>query len=309
MSFNWFTLALIGHVSNGAAFLIDKILLRSAFTRSATYAGVVGLMSGTVAVLIPFVKVWPSGGIWIVALVSGATFILALWAFFAALSKGETSRVVPIVGSLIPIFTLAGTFTFLGERLTDVNFVGFGCLIVATVLLSSGRGKGRPDKATIWLAVTAAALFAIASVTVKATYDASEFLGGLVVTRLTAALMALIILVWFDRRAGREVLIMFHLADSKLHKIHTISNKTVLLALAGQSLGAFGFVFIQWATANGSASIVNALQAVQYAFLVLAALLLRHVAPKLLGEDLTRQVLLRKSLALALTAVGLYLVV
>lgn len=309
MPFHWFPLALIGHLSNGVAFIIDKILLRSAFSRSATYAGTVGLMSGTVFVLLPFVSRWPEGWIWVAALVSGATFVLALWAFFTALAKGEASRVVPIVGSLIPIFTLAGSFTFLGERLSDVTFVGFGCLILATMLLSSGTGKGRLSAETIWMAVIAALLFAVASITAKATYTASGFFGGLVVTRIAAALMALILLVFFDRRAGREVLTLFHLSSGQGAHVRIPSNQTALLVLVGQALGAIGFVFVQWATAAGSASVVNALQAVQYALLVLVALVLRKMAPKLLGEELSRNVLLRKITALVITAIGLYLVV
>ena len=58
---DWFYLAIIGHLANGVSFLIDKILLRSAFSRSATYAGLVGILSFAVVVLVPFVTVCPTG--------------------------------------------------------------------------------------------------------------------------------------------------------------------------------------------------------------------------------------------------------
>lgn len=305
---SWFILALIGHLCNGAAFVIDKILLRTAFSRSATYAGIVGLLSVLIVLAVPFVRTWPEGTYWLIAAVSGATFVLALWAFFAALARAEASRIVPIVGSLIPILTLAGAFVFLGERLSDRTFLGFGLLILATFILSSG-GKGRPSHDAIWLAVTSSFLFAISSVTAKATYDASGFLGGFVATRLVAAVTALVLVAVIDRHAGQEILQIVR-PHRRLSSKHKQPGQTAAwLAIIGQSLGALGFLFVQWAIAQGSASVVNAMQAVQYAFLVLAALALRRRTPQLLGENLTRKVLTIKAVALVITALGMYLII
>lgn len=306
---SWLIYAIIGHIANGIAFVIDKILLKSAFSRSATYAGIVGLLSCIVVFAVPFVPVWPHGlAGWLLAGISGATFILALWAFFAALARAEASRVVPIVGSLIPIFTLAGTFAFLAERLADKNFVGFGLLIIATIVLSSGKA-GRPSHQTIWLAVTSALLFAISSVTGKAIYDQAGFLGGFIATRLTAALTALLLLTVLDKAAGREAMSIF-LPEKSTSSKHKQPGKIAgILAIVGQCLGAAGFVLVQLAVSRGSAPLVNALQAVQYAFLVIIALALRDKAKQILGEDLSRRTLILKSVALGLTAIGMYLLV
>lgn len=305
---SWFLLAVIGHLANGVAFVIDKALLRTAFARSATYAGVVGVLSTLVVFAVPFVVVWPEGTIWLISIASGAIFILALWAFFAALSRAEASRIVPIVGSLIPILTLVGSFTFLGERLSDRTFVGFGLLILATILLSDS-GKGRPTKEAVWLAVTSAFLFAISSVTAKASYDAAGFLGPFVTSRLAAAATAFILLALIDRQAGEEALTIIQPSRRVSSKHKQPGQLAAILAVIGQTLGAVGFLFVQWATAKGSASVVNALQAVQYALLVLAAFALRRRAPKLLGENVTRNVILIKTAALVMTGIGMYLIV
>jgi len=307
---SWFILAIIGHLSNGVAFAIDKILLKSAFSRSATYAGIVGLLSTVVALAVPFVSFWPSDfSHWLLAAVSGATFILAMWAFFAALARAEATRVVPIVGSLIPIFTLAGTFAFLAERLSDRTFLGFALLIAATIMLSVGKA-GRPTQQTIWLAVCSAILFAVSSVAGKAVYEDSGFLGGFIATRLFAALTALLLLVVIDRQAGSEALSIVHPARRSGRSKHKQPGKmAAMLALVGQVMGAIGFVLVQWGVAQGSASLVNALQAVQYAFLVILALALRKRAPQLLGEHLDRKALAMKITALVVTAAGMYLLV
>ena len=39
---SWFLLAIIGHLSNAIAFVVDKTLLNSTFKRSATYAALIG---------------------------------------------------------------------------------------------------------------------------------------------------------------------------------------------------------------------------------------------------------------------------
>lgn len=305
---SWFIFAIIGHLANGVAFVIDKILLRSAFSRSATYAGIVGGLSALVIVASPFVSTWPDAVGWGLAVLSGFTFVMALWSFFASLARADTSRVVPIVGSLIPVITLAGSFVFLGERLHDTTFVGFALLIVATFMLSYGPGKDRPTHQTIWLAVTSAFLFAASSVSAKIVYETSGFLGGFVSTRIAAAVTALLILCVFDREAGKEVLGIFHPAH-KRSKHKQPGALAGVLAIVGQSLGAVGFLFVQWATAEGSPSVVNAMQAIQYAFLVIVALIFSHRAPTLLGEKFTTKSLVIKVVALGVTAVGMYLII
>jgi drug/metabolite transporter (DMT)-like permease len=306
---SWLIYAIIGHLANGIAFAIDKMLLKSAFTRSATYAGLVGILSTVVVFAVPFVHNWPRGSGWLLSVLSGVTFILALWAFFGAMARAEASRVVPIVGSLIPVFTLAGSFAFLAERLSDRTFIGFGLLILATVILSSGKASERPASQTVWLAVTAAILFAVASITGKAVYDSSGFFGAFVVSRLAAALTALGLLALIDVRAGQEALSIFMPSRGGRSKGKQPGKIAAIMALVGQGLGACGFVLVQYAMSKGSASLVNALQAVQYAFLVLLALALRKRALQLLGEHLDRRTLIVKGAALMLTAVGMYLLV
>ncbi len=303
---SWFFLALIGHLSNGTAFIIDKILLRSAFQRSATYAGLVGALSFVVILAAPWVSQWPQGEQWLIAGLSGTTFVFALWAFFGALARAEASRVVPVIGSLIPILTLVGSYLFLNERLQDKTILGFGILILATILLSSG-GKGKLNQETILIAITSAILFAVASITGKAAYDQIGFLGGFLTTRIAAALSALLILFVLDPLAGKEFAGIIRPAKKTKHQPK--QKHAALLALLGQSCGAIGFLFVQLAVSKGSATIVNAMQAVQYALLVIVGILLYKKAPHLLGEELSRKTLAFKGTALILTAIGMALIV
>lgn len=237
-------------------------------------------------------------------ILSGATFVCALWIFFAALASGEATRVVPVVGSLIPVITLGGTAAFLDEALTTHQFWGFACLVIATAILSGG-GKSRLSARALRFAILAAVLFAFSSVTGKIAYDAYGFISTFTWSRVAGAVAAVVILAC-DPAALKEWLGV--LAPKKRAKSHK-GNGALALILVGQTLGSVGFLGVQYATSLGSAALVNALQAVQYGFLVLAAFFFRKRAPSLLGERLTPATITWKVVAILIVAVGLWLIV
>ncbi len=165
---NGLLIAVGGHLLNAVAFVIDKSLLSSAFKKSGTYAASVGLFSGVVLLLLPWIKVWPAPALWPVIALFGALFVLAMWAFFEALSHAEMSRVVPVVGSLIPVFTLFLAAILVHERLEAQVIFGLALLILATILLTNGGRKGhRIERKTLALCVLAAFLFAVTTVVGK----------------------------------------------------------------------------------------------------------------------------------------------
>ena len=133
------------------------------------------------------------------------------------------------------------------------------------------------------------------------------FLGPFIVSRIGALLISIFIVFVIDREALGELrAIFFPKHRTSKHKQPGVLS--AVLALVGQTCGAVGFVLVQIGASRGSISIVNALQAVQYALLVLIAIALRSKREQLLGEQLTRNSLMIKLTALALTACGLYLI-
>lgn len=302
----WALIAIIGHLANGAAFIIDKTLLTTSFKRAATYAGTVGLLSIIVLVLLPFGVHIPHASSWFWLAAAGVTFVAALWAFFSALSMGEASRIVPIIGSLIPILTLIGTSWLIQEQLATDQLIGFGILILATIVLAGGSSSQRLSGKAIRMALLAAFLFACASVTVKVSYEAEGFVNGFFFSRIIGVVAAACLLC-MDRKALREAGDAFF--PSPKQKQRNATRWASMLILIGQGLGSIGFILVQYAINLGSAAIVNALQAVQYAFLVLVAFLFSKRAPKLLGENLTVTSIIQKSAGIVLAGIGLWFVV
>lgn len=300
---SWVWIAVLGHLANGGAFVIDKILLTSSFKRSGTYAAMIGGLSFLALFAVPFIHAWPSVAILPEVFAFGGLFVLGLWAFFEALRRTEASRVVPVVGSLVPIITLIGAMIFFAERLSSGQVLGFLFLLFATWLLTTKQTTKTFSLAVLGFSVVGAACFAIATLFGKFAFEHGDFLSVLVVSRVAAGVVGVLI-ACFAPGVGRELRSVLHPAS----RLSSVKQPSPLWVVFGQLIGSAGFVLIHIAIKQGSASLVNALQAVQYAFLVLVGFLLYKRAPHLLGEEITSRVLVMKVAALVCTAIGLFLV-
>jgi len=104
----WVLLAVLAHAGNAFVFVIDKSLLGSEgkIGQPARYAAYSGLVAGGAFVLLFFAYASPTPFIVGWSLLLGVFWVVALWLFFISLKHGEASRVVPIIGSAVPLFTL-----------------------------------------------------------------------------------------------------------------------------------------------------------------------------------------------------------
>ncbi|MBI2050399.1 MAG: EamA family transporter [Parcubacteria group bacterium] len=279
---NWIAIVLAGHFLNALAFLMDKFLLSSKRIPSPF--------------LIPFGVVIPSSVEVIRALVAGATFILALVFFFAGLKENEASRVVPLTGGFVPAFTFVLAYFFLGERLGQTEILAFAALVAGSVLITLER-RGRGRALGYAYAVMAAFVFAASFVITKQVYLEQAFISGFVWSRIGGFLMALSFLLIPSARYG-----IFHQPKQKG------TGTTAVLFFTGQAAGALGFVLVNYAISLASVSLVNAMQGVQYAFLLIMVVLLSKKFPRVLSERLTGGVLAQKIAAIVLISIGIGLI-
>ncbi|HVM90293.1 MAG TPA: DMT family transporter [Verrucomicrobiae bacterium] len=301
---NWIAIAIAGHLLNAVAFIVDKTLLSGSFKRSGTYAATIGLFSAFALVLAPWAGFPQQVATWFAIATFGVSFVIAMWGFFEALSKAETSRVVPVVGSLIPLFTLVLASVLVHERLTGRALLGLFILVAATLLLTrSGDKKHHLDGRSFWICVGSALLFAVSSAAGKFAFEREPFVDVFFWSRLFAAATAFIIPL-FSKGVREELRGLIHPDRRRGGNV----TGGVLLMVFGQACGALGFVGVQYAISQGSATVVNAMQTVQYATIVLVAWLGGKKLAAILKEDRTPAVLAQKGFAIVLVAVGLALV-
>jgi len=298
---HWLIIVLAGHFLNALAFLMDKFLLTKKVTSPFVYAFFIGVMGGVAVLLIPFgftVPDWPAVAL---ALSGGATFVLALIFFFAALKQNEASRVVPLSGGLVPGFTIIFAYFLLGERLALQQLIAFAALVVGGILITietnqQPKKQASSNRGYLW-ALVSAIIFALSSVIMKIVFNEQAFISGFVWSRIGGFLAALLILLIPAQRYQ-----IFHQPKAKR------AGKTALLFFMGQAAGALGYIILAYAISLASVSLVNAMQGVQYALLLVIIAVLSRKFPQILSEKLTGRVLAQKIIAIILITLGIGLI-
>jgi drug/metabolite transporter (DMT)-like permease len=294
----WFWVVITGHLFNAGAFVIDKYLLSKSVPNPVVYSYYIGLLGLAALILLPFGVVVPGVSQVFIAFLAGILFIVALLFFFSALKYGDTSTVVPLIGGVQPIIIFFLSYFLLGERFDTFEIIAFFLLICGGILISyepSGKKRKLTKHTTVLLFSSFAAFFfAFSFVVTKYVYSVQNFVSGFFWSRFGAALFVLSFL-------------LFPFLRKQIFAVsHHVQKGTKVLFLGNQVLGAFGFVLLNYAISLASVTMVNALQGMQYAFLFLLILLLSRKYPALLSEALNREIVIRKTVAIAIIGMGLF---
>jgi drug/metabolite transporter (DMT)-like permease len=291
---NWLFIVIFAHLLYAGVFIIDRYLLKRTFSNPLCYAFWTGILGIFVFLLAPFGLKIPSTNLFILSLIAGLFWFLAIIVFYNALQKGESSRVVPIVGGFIPIFTLVLSFVFLSERLTLKELVAFLLLVAGSILISLTK-RGNLTKAFVF-SVGAALIFSIYFVITKYVFLNQNFISGLIWIRLGAFLGAISLLFFSFYR--RRI----------FNRIKIVEKETIGFFSLARGLGAVASLLIYWAIFLGSVTLVNAMQGVQYLFVLLLAFFLFRKIPSL-REQFGKETLYRKVFAIILISAGLVILV
>lgn len=294
----WLLYVIAAHLLNALVFIIDKVLLGRTIKNPTVYAVIIGLLSGIVVFLLPLAPHIPAPLLLIEDLSSGAFLILALIAFFGALKRLEASRLIPFVGALIPLATFIVSFQVLGERLTSSEVIAFLLLVCGGVFIT--LDPHHPNTKSTWrgwmLAMASVLLFTGSFVSMKHLFNQQPFWEAFIWSRFGSFAVAAALLM---RSSLRTEII------STLKRLPPVQAGQFL---GNQALGALGFIVLNYAISIApSVTIVNALQGVQYVFVLLFVVVASVRTPKLLKEQMTPMIILEKCIAIALIVEGLIL--
>jgi len=319
----WLFITISAYFINAGVYIADKFLLSKKIHSSIAYAFYVGIWSIFNVVLLFFAPWWlPNLRELALDLLAGLLFLATLVFWYKALHQSEASRVVPVVGALVPIFSFILSFIFLGETLSQRQLVAFIILICGGLLISIKRTKVylyqkviarvreiigdiigevparfQPTGRLIVNSVVAAVFFAVYYVLMKYIYLYQPFIGSFVWSRLGSFLGVLLMLFVPDWRY-----LIFKQQQGVWKR-----PKNMLFFLTIRLAAAAAFIMINWAISLGNVAIVNALQGVQYLFLFVIILLISNKFPKMLNEQLGGGVLLQKLIGTIMVCLGLYL--
>ena len=134
-----FIIIAVGAYFLGAlAIILDKFLLGSKRISTppvyAFYLGLFGLFASFALLFVHFS--FPSSFQITVSFLSGILFTYGILALYFAIKKSEASRVVPVVGAVIPIVTFVASWFLLGEGLMREQLFGVLLLVSGGLLIS-----------------------------------------------------------------------------------------------------------------------------------------------------------------------------
>lgn len=311
---SWLILTIISYLMLAIVNLGDKFVVDKVLKSSKSYAFMVGILGAIIFAIAPWFLNWPGLALFFVNIVSGMFFVLALWVMYEALKQGEASRVVVVIGSIVPIFTVIFSFLFFNEKFTGNQLTGLVFLIVGMIIISfvvSRRNKwkdfwqrlwsvftGDYNKKWIFLAILSALLYALYFIITKYAYLQQDFLSSLIWIKGGSLLMSLFFLL--NKETRHEIKKSFKTKPKKSVKVGSG------FVLANQATGSVASLIQSYAIYLGPVAIINALQGVQYAFLLVLGIFFTIFCPKILKEDISKKILIKKIIAIILIGIGLY---
>src|SRR3990167_10286697 len=283
----WVLLAILAHVGNGVVFIVDKSLLQ---TKTAIGKPIA-------------------------------------YALYSAAFAGLAIALVPWAHILITPFLLQ--WAFIGEQFAVKEGFGIAALLAGGMLLAgfsfprmreSTHGSRIKSGMTMLFPVLAGLLFAAYFAITKYIYSYAEgqFLGIFIVTRVVEAVIAGAGILVFIRpfslhreKAGKRV---SSRSRNPLSRSLPIQGErktwaTSLVFLCNKSLAAGTFLLQTYAISLGSVSVVNALQGVQYAFVLVLALIVSLFFPKIFKEEVGTGPVMQKIAGIVLVSFGVALLV
>ena len=308
---SWILIALVAYLLLATSNLFDKFLVDNVLPSSKAYAFIAGLGGALLLIGAPWFLNWPGLYWFIINILTGCVFAVALWLLYEALRRGEASQTVVLVGGLTPVFSITFSILFFKEQYSSLEWTGIitllvGIFIIALLprhrhffsrIMSKLNINQNIKTGSLIFAAGSALAYATYFVATKYAYSAQSFGSVFIWNRLGALLFVLIFLIRPSDR--KQVLSVFKKSNHSKHKS---------LVLISQTVGSAGFLLQSYAVFLGSVALVNALQGAQYAFLLIASSILAVLSPKLLKETFSWRIFLQKLVAVIVIAFGLYFI-
>ena len=215
----------------------------------------------------------------------GWTFILLL--YFKALSLEEASKIIALY-SITPISVSILAFSFLGEAFGPEKYIGIILIVIGAMLISMKKfGKLKFSKALPLMAFTAV-VYAIMLIMMKSTIDAQGF--APVFTGMEFGIFLGAFSLMAVKKYRSEVM--------------AAKKKTFGILFISSTFGVSGLLCMILALSMGPAALISAIEQTQSLFVLFYVVILTHLKPHIIKEDITRGPLMIKIVAIVMMVVG-----
>lgn len=302
----WIGAALLGYLFLALSQLLDKFLLtKERIPDPAVYAFYVSLFSAFSFVFSVFgLKLLPlfQMGIFFV---SGLLFTYSLLTFYYAVRDYDIARVAPLQGLFTTGTVVLFAFLlpeFFGEpALTWQLMLAILLFVAGGILISYDLPFRKSDHLPISI-ILSGFLLGTHLLLLKVGYNEADFVNGLVWSRAGAFLGAFSLLFFPVFRKQ----IFFHQKEKKPDQGKKKNLSIIALFIFNKTTAGTASLLLLYAISLGSTSLVQALNGMQFVFLLLLVIPFSRAYPKIFHEHFSWSDWFQKIVALILVAVGFY---
>lgn len=224
---------------------------------------------------------------------------------FKGLQIGQVSRVIPIIGTLIPIFSLS--VALVTGSVTVTESYGVVMLVIGLVFLTIFDWRGKMMHKELFFEVLSALFFAISYVFLRIAYENAHFWTVFVYSRpILIPVGIALLLIPFTRK-----IIFPSKKEQKTEKkgnfLSLFKSKTIIFFATGQISAGISELLLTFSISLASPALVNSLQGTQYVFLFIFNLILSKKDPQIFSENLSLKVLSAKVVGIFCIGYGLVL--
>ncbi len=289
--------AITAYTLNGIAVLVDKVILTKHVSNPLTLVFYFSAFSALALIAVPFLPL-PTVGVFLIASLSTILWTIGAYFYFFATKIGQPSRVIPIIGSLNPLFLII-YYGFINQAITQTEILAASILVLGMVSLVIPSLKGEWSMKEVIFEIFSGLFFAISYIVLKEAYTQGQnFLMVLIWSRTILIPVGILILILpFLRKQ------VFSSDGPKIN----FRSKVGALFLGGQAAGGAAELLLTYSISLANPALVNSLQGTQYAFLFIANIFLAKKYPDVFEEKLNLINITCKVVGVALIGVGLYL--
>ncbi len=302
---HWLTFDLAGYFFNAVTAIFDQFLLAGRIKEPVVYAFFVSILSLFAIVLVPFGYQpipWQTS---VVFVISGMLFLYGLVAFYNAVKRSEISRVAPLVGITISVIAGVASLAFgpaAYVTLSPGHFFSLLLLLAGAFLIAFDLPLKEND-ALMKSTLLSGALMALSLLFLKTGYRNADFVNGLLWSRLGFIV------------GGFSLFIIPEYRRIILENTRTLSSSnrrdvsTGALFILNKIFGAAASFLLTYAAFLGPVTFIQALNGVQYAFVLVLTIPLAMRFPKIFEEKLYFWDWFQKGIAIIFIALGMWLAV
>jgi drug/metabolite transporter (DMT)-like permease len=302
----WILVALAGYLFLAFSQVLDKFLLtEERIPKPAVYAFYVSLFSAFTFFFSIFglrLLPLPDLGLFLVA---GLLFTYSLLAFYYAVRDYDVARVSPLFGLFTTLTVVGFAFLlpeFFGEPKASWQLLwALALFIFGGLLISYDLPFTKKDHLPVTV-VLAGFCMGMYLLLLKVGYAKADFVNGLVWSRVGAFLGAFTLLLIPTFRHQ----IFSHEKKNKEHQGKKKNLGTLGLFVFNKAAAGAGSFFILYAVSIGSTSFVQALNGMQFVFLLLLTIPFARRFPDIFHSELSWSDWMQKIFALVLIFLGFY---